>query len=402
MEDEVKEEEEKELLHKPNQTIMITNGNISAVQRKAYNIILQQAQYELKMNANATSFNFGIADLKRKAGIKATDNWHLKADIEKLADVKIETVHENGDWGFFRLISEAKKNGDLLNIEIPGTIRKALMENSYYTTLDLLTMRNLQGKYAIILYEFAIRYHKVKLPELTIEELRELTGTSEIKSYSNFAMLKKKVLEPAVTEINRETDILLRYEEGEKFKKKVLTVRFYVQKKNKDLLEDEITIESIIPDGSRREQAVELFHMLPVSEQLEGRIERLMEYLELHSYELIRGDIEYCNAKNPKSYWSYFIKSLNSGHFSSDIINQKKLIIQAREKKEREEEEAKERALKLEQEKKDRAEKKYESLSEEEVESYKKKCGYYNIPAKFRETINAKDMILVCMTEEEN
>ena len=114
MEDEVKEE--KELLHKPNQTIMITNGNISAVQRKAYNIILQQAQYELKMNANATSFNFGIADLKRKAGIKATDNWHLKADIEKLADVKIETVHENGDWGFFILISEAKKNGDLLNI----------------------------------------------------------------------------------------------------------------------------------------------------------------------------------------------------------------------------------------------------------------------------------------------
>ena len=119
------------------------------------------------------------------------------------------------------------------------------MENSYYTTLDLLTMRNLQGKYAIILYEFAIRYHKVKLPELTIEELREPTGTSEVKSYSNFAMLKKKVLEPAVTEINRETDILLRYEEGEKFKKKVLTVRFYVQKKNKDLLEDEITIETL-------------------------------------------------------------------------------------------------------------------------------------------------------------
>ena len=82
------------------------------------------------------------ADLKEKAGIKATDNWHLKKDIEKLREISVETIHNNGDWTIFSLIAQAKKKKDFLEIQLPEEIRQALILNDYYTTLDLMIIKN--------------------------------------------------------------------------------------------------------------------------------------------------------------------------------------------------------------------------------------------------------------------
>ena len=68
----------KELVHKPNETIMITNKEITIVQRKAYNVILYQAQQMVRQNPEQKIFKFSIADLKEKAGINAANNVELK------------------------------------------------------------------------------------------------------------------------------------------------------------------------------------------------------------------------------------------------------------------------------------------------------------------------------------
>ena len=70
-------ENTKEILHKPNQTIMITNGKISATQRKAYNVVLYEAWNALKLDKTQRKFKFNIADLKDRAGISAPSKaWH--------------------------------------------------------------------------------------------------------------------------------------------------------------------------------------------------------------------------------------------------------------------------------------------------------------------------------------
>jgi plasmid replication initiation protein len=237
--------DKKELVHKPNQTIMITNGEITPTQRKAYNALLQGANNQLKRNPNQILFKFSIADIKKNAGIHATDNWHLKNSLEKLSKIQVSTVHENGDWCFFNLLAQVEKKGDGLEIQLPEKIRQALILNDYYTTLDLLIMKNLQGKYSIILYEFAMRYHKKQLPELTIEEFKELTGTTKTKSYINTNNLKIKVIEPAIEEINEKTDIRLSYSEI-KTGTKTTSLKFKVAL-NKSFELDEIVQESL-PD----------------------------------------------------------------------------------------------------------------------------------------------------------
>lgn len=223
-----------DLMHKPNKTIMVSNGEITPTQRKAYNIILQKAWYELRLNNNQILFNIDITELKEKAGIESKDDNRLKNDIKKLRHIDIETVKENGDWSIFSLISQAERKGNVLEVELPQKIRQALIENDYYTTLDLLILKTLKGKYAIILYEIAIRYKKTQIPEMTVDELRELTGTETKKSYGDFGVLKQKILSPAIDEINKKTDINLSYTETQKKGKKVLAIKFNIKFKNKD------------------------------------------------------------------------------------------------------------------------------------------------------------------------
>jgi len=228
----------KDLIHKPNQTITIKK-NITNVQRKAYNVILQKAWFDLKYkDKNQRDFLFSISELKEKAGIRTTENKRLKQCLEELANIKVETIDDRDNWGFFHLISSVSKKDDKLLIELSGRITEALYKNDYYTTLDLLTIKTLNGKYSVPIYELAIRYKKVEIPELTINELRELTGTEKIKSYDDFGVFRQKVLSPAIKEINEKTDILLDYQtitEG----KKVIAIKFNSKLKEKNTKEQE-------------------------------------------------------------------------------------------------------------------------------------------------------------------
>jgi len=222
----------KDVVYKPNRTIMITGQDISVLQRKVYNVMLHEAQQELKKDKSKILFLMSISKLKDKAGIHASNNVHLKKSIDKLRFMGVETVYENGDWLVFNLIAQARKNGDLLEIQFPEYIRQSLVENTYYTTIDLMIIKQLQGKYAVIIYEMAMRYHKKEIPELTIEEFRKLTGTTNIKTYNNFGENKRKVIEPAIKEINKKTDIILNYEEIKPIGSRSITgIKFKIKNK---------------------------------------------------------------------------------------------------------------------------------------------------------------------------
>lgn len=356
-----------EKLKKPNQTIVITNREITATQRKAYNIILHKAQKELREDNSKTTFLFSISELKKKAGIKATNNIELKESIFLLMGIVVETIKENkNNWRGFTLISYVNKEGDLLEIELSKTIREALIKNDYYTTLDLLIIKSLTGIYAIILYELAIRYEKVKIPKMTVKEFKAITGTEEIKSYNNFNLLKVKVIEPAIREINEKTDILLEYE-AEKIGKSYVSIEFKVTRKIENIKMEESKSEKIYI-----EEVKQLFSLLPLSEQLESRKAELEKLLKNHSFEYLKADIMYMSKKNPNDFWAYFIKSTQEGHFSkADIEKEKKkeeIKKASQEKEAREKEEALQQKIELEKESEELA--KY--ITEEEKKNIEK------------------------------
>lgn len=274
----------KELVHKPNQTIAIKK-DITNVQRKAYNVILQKAWFELKYkDKNQRDFLFNISELKEKAGIGSTENKRLKECLEDLADIKVETFDDRDNWGFFHLISRVKKTDDMLLIELSGEITGALYDNEYYTTLDLLTIRGLTGKHSVPLYEMALRYKKVKIPEMPLDELRVLTGTDKKKSYDNFSNFEIKVLTPAINEINEKTDIILKYKTITKGKK-VVAITFD-SKLKEDIKEPPEQLEGQIDiEYCKINMLARLFHE---ETSVEFPIDKLKELVEIKGYDTVR------------------------------------------------------------------------------------------------------------------
>jgi len=261
----------KDLVAKPNQLIEIS-GNISGVQSKMYNVILARAHRQLKEDHNRVSFFFDIEDLKKASGISDKNDNRIRGYLKKLLDISVEYTDTKGEWGGFNLISEYKKVEDKVRIDLPSTIREALVGNSYYTTLDLLMMKSLEGKYAITLYELAIKYHKVEIPEYSVEDFRKITYTEKSKSYNNFNLLKTKVVEPAIEEINNKTDIELCYT-TKKTGRKITAIKFYVKKKGIDiqeLIKGEDTIEAELVEATPKVSAAAILGV----EELEAAIQK--------------------------------------------------------------------------------------------------------------------------------
>lgn len=301
---------DKDLVHKPNQTIAVKK-DITNVQRKAYNVILQKAWFDLKNNKNQRDFLFKISELKEKAGIGTTENKRLKLCLEELADIKVETFDDKDNWGFFHLISRVKKTDDMLLIELSGEITDALYKNNYYTTLDLLTIRSLKGKHSVPLYEMALRYNKVQIPEMPIDELRILTGTDKKKSYDNFSNFEIKVLIPAVNEINAVTDILLSYEPITRGRK-TIALKFDIKTKTDKFNEPKQLQGQIDIEYHKINMLAKLFYE---ETGVEFPVNNLKELVEVNGYDTVR---EYfSNAKRfnyTKTPVGFFIKAIKESY----------------------------------------------------------------------------------------
>jgi hypothetical protein len=325
------------IIKKPNQTIMISNGVITASQRKAYNVLLHKASQDLILNNNQVSFYISIHDIKEKAGIKATDNWHLKEDLKQLKKFDIEVVKDNGDWAIFSLLSEIEKEGNLLKYVLSEKIRQAILDNDYYTTLDLMTMKSLQGKHSIIIYELAIRYCKVEIPKLTIEEFRKLTGT---ENYGDWAQIKAKVIDPAIKEINEKTDIILDYQIF-KSGRKIIALKFIITNKlksikeeiSKEFPEDYILIVKSIPEIHRG-----------------ACIDITFEIFNKCGGEVLSWYIDYTLKMKPNNNFGGYINKIYNAKLYDQELNTKKILLDNQNKNKIIEEESEKRKFIEEQE----------------------------------------------------
>lgn len=79
-----------------------------------------------------------------------------------------------------------------------------------YVKLDLYIIRGLESKHSIALYEMMKDYQNLGQYNCSIDAFRKLMGIEE-GQYKIFTMLRKRVLEKAVSEINDKTDIFIEY-----------------------------------------------------------------------------------------------------------------------------------------------------------------------------------------------
>lgn len=76
-------------------------------------------------------------------------------------------------------------------------------EELYYTTIKLLEEKSFKCSYSLIFYEIIKKYdgENIEMPIYTLEEIRQMTGT--VNKYKLYYDFKKRVLNPAMEEINK-------------------------------------------------------------------------------------------------------------------------------------------------------------------------------------------------------
>lgn len=216
-----------DVLHKPNQLIGLKGSYISSLSLLTYNFILNKIQKEKK-----SLIKFSISELAQKID----RNTHCYEDVymvfKNLLELKVFSMDKKGkSWGGFSLISAFKKENDFIFVEVPSLILNELVNQKelYYTTIKLLEERTFKCVYSIIFYEIFKKYKdtekkKVNIPTYTLEDLKELTETTnKYKTYYDF---KRRVLNPALAEINQLDDTYIYSIKEEYLGRKVHKIKF--------------------------------------------------------------------------------------------------------------------------------------------------------------------------------
>jgi hypothetical protein len=144
---------------KKHSSIIQTNvKNLTLTQRKIINFLIHVAQ---KSN-DKEIFKTNVSELKKLCNIKANQNFDLKEQLRKLADIKIEFNFLNKDkknvWKIMALISEIQVIDGYIDFAFSPSMRNEILNPRIYTPLKIMLIASLKNKYSIVLYELLRDY----------------------------------------------------------------------------------------------------------------------------------------------------------------------------------------------------------------------------------------------------
>jgi plasmid replication initiation protein len=170
-----------------------------------------------------------------------------------------------------------------------------------FTQYALQNVLELKSKYAFRLYELCKQYQAIGKRKFQVDELRELLGLekNELKRWSDF---KGKVLEIAQREINKHTDLKIKYE-FEKWGRKFEYITILISANTEKEIEKQ-----------KDERYTNLINLIKnVKDRNKKTIQSIIiKYLKKEGFEYVERNILYANEKAEKNYRNFLIQSLKN------------------------------------------------------------------------------------------
>lgn len=264
-------------LKKPVNTLAIVpqNRKITALGRKAYNVMLYIAQaqgvekesYRAPLSEIVSGIDYGSNDIEL---IKK----HLKAMATTIVEWNSPTTGEGTKWTVCALISHAtivkESNQNFLEWGYAQPLRQELLSPSVFSKLSIGMLSQMHTHAGIVLYEICTRYKNVGRTSRQNWRwwLPVLTGqpNSEKLAKTEFRFFKRDTIKPAIAEVCAITDIeieLVEYKDG----KSISDLQFLVRSKAQVQLPlksppkplDLSIIKKAVDLGISEEKAEELF-----------------------------------------------------------------------------------------------------------------------------------------------
>jgi len=229
-----------------------TSGELGLVERKLVNILLLNAYDEL---ATARQHRLPTKMLMAMLGwAESDDTVGLKKSLLQIVTTPVEfDLMETGDsstkkprWTATALLASADLVNGFCEYEYSTRLAEELADPDVYAIINVGIQRQFKSGYALTLYENCVRFRRTESTGwMTVEIFRKLMGATS-PTYDDFRRLSELVINKAVKEVNKVSDIEITAE-YERKGRKVTRIRFAVVEKAQQTIftENENRIEEV-------------------------------------------------------------------------------------------------------------------------------------------------------------
>jgi plasmid replication initiation protein len=187
------------------------SNKLSLLERRASNALLFHAMPFLK---KTLSHKIRLAELKNLLGFNSRNHAQLKRAVIRLTEVTVrwnlcgdKIDGESDEWFSASLLASIHHKDGYVFYEYSGLVQSMLVDPCMYGKINLTVQSKFRSGYALALYENCSRYRGLgQTRAFDIDLFRELLGVGH-NTYKKFSELRKRVLLPAVREINTKADI---------------------------------------------------------------------------------------------------------------------------------------------------------------------------------------------------
>lgn len=194
---------------------------LNAVQYKLQQIVrnskLSVQQFHKNHQGNLT-IDMPAHEFRRLINCESRNMTHLRQVISEIKDLSATwdtlTPDSKGEIGFINLFIAANYSDATFTFKIPEETTRLLVSENPAAVIDVLTVAQLSSKYAVFFNDMLEEWsYKTSSDDFQIvisdDDLRNLmkipfkmSGKDRVYSYPQPGILKRKVIDPAVSEIN--------------------------------------------------------------------------------------------------------------------------------------------------------------------------------------------------------
>lgn len=213
------------------QSHLIVNAKY-ALSPSEINLILTLLTAIKKEDTDFKDYNFTLAEFNQKTK-KSMTTKDLNNTVKSLMSKPLEIYISEKKWKVFHWFSYFECNDSLITCRFDKALKPYLLEiKDRFVISDLRMILPMRSSYSKRMYLLLKEYTKIGMRTFNVEELQEtLKVPKSFKVYSEF---KKKVLKKAEADINKFTDLEIKFSE-KKRGRKVIEVTFTIKKNTTDL-----------------------------------------------------------------------------------------------------------------------------------------------------------------------